>query len=129
MPEEIMVASWRVMTVSSCALTRFGPSDSSMLSPVFFSTRSITVRPRAFSSAVTASRERPVISPFSGVPVPSIALKTYVGAYISGGHLQVAALDQLVHLGGLGGARLGRGHRDPALTHQTRQRGVHRLHA
>ena len=47
MPEEIMVASWRVMTVSSCGLDRLEPSESSMLSPVFFSTRSMTVRPRA----------------------------------------------------------------------------------
>ena len=69
-----MVASWRVMTVSSWALTFFGPSESSMLNPVFFSTRSITVRPRDFSSAVTASRERPEISPFSGVPAASTAL-------------------------------------------------------
>ena len=30
MPEEIMVASWRVMTVSSAALTRFGPSEMSI---------------------------------------------------------------------------------------------------
>jgi hypothetical protein len=45
------------------------------LSPVFFSTRSITVRPRAFSSEVTASRETPEISPFSGVPAASTALK------------------------------------------------------
>ena len=75
MPEEIMVASWRVMTVSSWALTFLPPSESSILSPVFFSTRSITVSPRDFSSAVTASRETPEISPFSGVPAASTALK------------------------------------------------------
>src|SRR3954453_7779208 len=128
MPEEIMVASWRVMTVSSCALTRLGPRDSSIESPVFFSTRSMTVRPRDFSSAVTASREMPVISPFSGVPVPSTALKTKVAADMSGRHRE-AGFDELAHLGGLRGARLRRGHRDPALADEARQRGVHRLHA
>ena len=33
MPEEIMVASWRVMTVSSWALTFLRPRESSMLEP------------------------------------------------------------------------------------------------
>ena len=76
MPEEIMVASWRVMTVSSCGLDLLRRrARAPCLSPVFFSTRSITVRPRAFSSSVTASRETPVISPFSGVPAASTALK------------------------------------------------------
>ena len=82
MPEEIMVASWRVMTVSSCALTRLGPNDSSIWSPVFFSTSSMTVRPRDFSSALTASREMPVISPFSGVPAESTALNVNVATDI-----------------------------------------------
>src|SRR3954447_20807878 len=117
------------MTVSSCALTRLGPRESSIESPVFFSTRSMTVRPRDFSSAVTASREMPVISPFSGVPVPSTALKTKVAADMSGRHREGAGLDQLAHLGGLRCARLRRGDRDRALPDQARQRGVHRLHA
>ena len=33
MPEVIMVASWRVMTVSSAALTRFGTSVMSVFRP------------------------------------------------------------------------------------------------
>ena len=37
MPDEIIVASCRVITVSSCALTRFGPSEMSILRPDFFS--------------------------------------------------------------------------------------------
>ena len=54
MPEEIIVASWRVMTVSSAALTRFGMILSSTWSPLFFSASSITWSPRPRSSSVTA---------------------------------------------------------------------------
>ena len=43
MPEVIMVASWRVMTVSSAALTR--PKERSALSTDFFSASSMTFRP------------------------------------------------------------------------------------
>ena len=57
MPDEIIVASWRVMTVSSCALTRLGPSDSSIWRPDFFSSSAMTRRPRPLSSSVTAWRD------------------------------------------------------------------------
>ena len=53
MPEEIIVASWRDMTVSSAALTRFGPSRSSIFRPDFFSSSAMTFRPWALSSDVT----------------------------------------------------------------------------
>ena len=65
MPDEIMVASWRVMIVSSAALTRL-TSVISIWKPVFFSFRSMTVRPWAFSSAMTASFVAPTISPVDG---------------------------------------------------------------
>jgi hypothetical protein len=73
MPEAIMVASWRVMTVSSVALTRL-TSVISAFRPVFFSLRSMTVRPRALSSSVTASLVAPAISPADGMPEASTAL-------------------------------------------------------
>ena len=50
MPEEIIVASWREMTVSSAGLTRLGPSCSSIWSPLFFSSSAMTFRPRCLSS-------------------------------------------------------------------------------
>ena len=40
-----MVASWRVMIVSSAALTRFGIRRSSMFMPLFFSSSRMTWRP------------------------------------------------------------------------------------
>ena len=73
MPDEIMVASWRVMIVSSAAFTRL-TSVISIWKPVFFSFRSITVRPLAFSSAMTASFVAPTISPVAGMPEASTAL-------------------------------------------------------
>jgi hypothetical protein len=82
MPEEIMVASWRVITVSSAALTRFGPSESSMLRPDFFSRRSMIVRPCVRSCSITAPRLAPTSSPADGVPAPSSALYAQVEAAI-----------------------------------------------
>ena len=73
MPEAIMVASWRVMIVSSWALTRLN-SVISACRPDFFSFRSMTVRPRALSSSVTASLVAPTISPVDGMPEASTAL-------------------------------------------------------
>ena len=68
-----MVASWRVMIVSSWALTRL-ISVISIWRPDFFSLRSMTVRPRALSSSVTASLVAPTISPVDGMPEASTAL-------------------------------------------------------
>ena len=52
---------------------------------------------------------------------------------VGGGRHQAATsdsrLDELAHLGGLGGAALGGGHGDPALADEPGERGVHRLHA
>jgi hypothetical protein len=48
MPDETIVDSWRVITVSSAGLTRF-IRLSSMDRPVFFSTTSMTVMPWARS--------------------------------------------------------------------------------
>ena len=74
MPEEIMVASWRVMIVSSWALTRL-TSVISIWRPDFLrSLRSMTVRPRALSSSTTASLVAPTISPVDGMPEASTAL-------------------------------------------------------
>ena len=73
MPDEIMVASWRVMIVSSCAFTRL-MSVISIWRPDLRSLRSMTVRPRALSSSVTAALVAPTISPVDGMPEASTAL-------------------------------------------------------
>ena len=78
MPEEIMVASWRDMTVSSCCLTRFGPSRMSILRPDFFSSRVMTLRPRPLSSSMTELLLAPSTVPDCGIPARSTALKAYV---------------------------------------------------
>ena len=75
MPEEIIVASWRDMTVSSAALTRLGPRLSSIWSPLFFSSRAMTFRPCSLSMWVTDCLSAPSISPFCGMPERSTALK------------------------------------------------------
>src|SRR3954471_287747 len=123
MPDETIVASWRVMIVRSLALTRDG-SLSSIDRPVFFSCRLVTVRPRERSSSVAACLESPVTSPFWGTPVASVALKVKVAAPMAlRGHrrleldraaAQAAVLDQAPDLGGLVGAALGGGHGDAA---------------
>jgi hypothetical protein len=64
MPDEIIVASCRDITVSSAALTRFGPSRSSIWRPDFFSSRAMTFRPCSLSMAVTLCLSGPSISPF-----------------------------------------------------------------
>ena len=71
MPEETMVASWRVMIVSSAALTRFGRSLSSIFMPDFFSSRRMTWRPLVLSSAITAASLTPVMTPSWGRPAAS----------------------------------------------------------
>ena len=53
MPEVIMVASWRVMTVSSAALTR--PKERSALRTDFFSLQLHDLQALGRSSSVTAS--------------------------------------------------------------------------
>ena len=78
MPEEIIVASWRDITVSSDALTRLGPSRSSIWRPDFFSSSAMTLRPRPLSSVVTACLSAPAISPVCGMPARSTALKANV---------------------------------------------------
>jgi hypothetical protein len=72
MPELIMVASWRVITVSSADLMR--PKEMSALSADFFSLNSMIFRPWERSCAVTASREAPLSWPLDGTPAPSTAL-------------------------------------------------------
>ena len=60
-----MVASWRLMTVSSLAFTRL-TSVISIWKPVFFCLRSMTVRPRDLSSSRTACFVAPATSPLAG---------------------------------------------------------------
>ena len=74
MPEETIVASCRVMTVSSAALTRFGRSLMSIFMPDFFWSRRMTWRPLFLSSSITADSLMPVIMPSWGSPAPSTAL-------------------------------------------------------
>ena len=61
MPDEIIVASWRDITVSSLALTRLGPRRSSIFRPDFFSSSAMTLRPLALSSEVTVFLSAPSI--------------------------------------------------------------------
>ncbi len=74
MPDETMVASWRVMIVSSAALTRFGIRRSSIFMPLFFSSSRMTWSPRFLSSSMTADWLTPWIVPSEGRPAPSTAL-------------------------------------------------------
>jgi hypothetical protein len=74
MPEEIIVASWRDMTVSSFGFTRLGRSLMSMFMPDFFSSRLMTRRPRFFSSSVIDCLLSPLSSPLWGRPEASSAV-------------------------------------------------------
>ena len=120
------------MTVSSAALTRFGPSRSSIFIADFFSSSVMTFRPLAFSSDVTVFLSTPSIAPVCGMPARSTALKLKVAIRLPA-RFQLARtgrhLDQLAQLLGARGARLGDLLRDPAGADEARQRGVHRLHA
>ena len=74
MPEVIIVASWRVMTVSSVALTRLKSVMSALERATSSPRSSMIFRPWACSCSVTASLDGPLSSPFDGTPAPSTAL-------------------------------------------------------
>src|ERR1700754_1562389 len=106
MPEEIIVASWRVMTVSSAAFTRL-TSVSSMLRPDFFSASWMTLSPCLRSWSMTSCLEDPEICPFDGTPAPSTALYVQTATLMSRRHRdRHHALGEAAHLGRLRRARL-----------------------
>src|SRR5829696_2968370 len=130
MPDEIIVESWRVATVSSCALTRL---KRAMMSPTslepFFSTMSTTIRPLARSCCATCCLFSASTSPRVDTPNRSSALKVKVlsSADIALRHPHRA--HQATQLLGRRGARLGQLAGDLLAADEVGQRGVHRLHA
>ena len=129
MPEEIMVASWRVMTVSSWALTFFGPERELHAEPGLL----LDQVHHGQAAGLQLGGDR--LTGEAG----DLALLGRAGRVdglerVGGGRHQAATSSipdsiELAHLGGLGGAALGGGHRDPALADEPGERGVHRLHA
>ena len=73
MPEVIMVASWRVMTVSSAALMRW-KSVMSALSAPFFSRELHDLQALGGQLLLDRVLRCALSSPFDGIPVPSTAL-------------------------------------------------------
>ena len=73
MPDVIMVASWRVMTVSSVAFTRL-KSVMSALSADFFSAQLHDLQALGLKLLGDGVLGRPLSSPFDGTPIPSTAL-------------------------------------------------------
>src|SRR5436190_4209722 len=154
MPDEIIVASCRVATVSSVALTRLKRPSTSPTSVGFRSSMSRTIRPFARSCEETACLLSASISPRVCAPARSSALKTKVPMALAHPLRAVAVARRLAHAGA-GGSHAGGGRlrAEPAVAHQAHelvrrgrallsqlagdlggadelhQGGVHRLHA
>src|SRR3712207_4813065 len=127
MPELTIVASWRVITAMSVSLTRSAPG--SLISfDVRLSAMSRTIRPRDFSWSATCCFDSASTSPWAWRPVRSIALKTNVVALMTSRGHQTAGAHEAPQLVRMAGPLLGELLRDLALTHERRERGVHRLH-
>src|SRR3954469_2689459 len=127
MPDVTIVASWRVMTVRSWALTRW-KRERSISSDCFASEMSSGISPRWRSWSVTACLLSASTSPFACAPATSTALKTYVAILqlLRGRHRHVAAhqaLELVRRRRPLLGERAG----DLARAHEAGERGVHRL--
>src|ERR671930_2131258 len=125
MPDEIIVESCRVATVSSVAFTRLKRPRRSPTSVGFCSAMSRTIRPWARSCDATLCLSSASISPRVEVPVRSSALKAKVD--IALGHPHRA--HQAAQLFGARGTRLGEFPGDLLAAHEVGKRGVHRLHA
>src|SRR3954453_16160578 len=125
MPDEIIVESWRVATVSSWAFTRLKRGNRSPPSVGFCSSMSRTIRPFARSSDATVCLSSASISPRVAVPVRSSALYGKVDMAL--GHPHRA--HQAAQLLGGRGTRLRELAGDLLAPHQVGERGVHRLHA
>jgi hypothetical protein len=75
MPDETIVESWRVATVSSCAFTFLKrPSISPTSAALFFSSMSRTIRPFERSCVATACLSSASSSPRVELPARSSAL-------------------------------------------------------
>src|SRR3954453_12647984 len=83
MPDEIIVESWRVATVSSVALTRLKRPSMSPTSALLCSSTSRTIRPLARSCEETACLLSASISPRVCAPPRSRALKTKVAMVLA----------------------------------------------
>src|SRR3954449_5789288 len=125
MPDEIIVESCRVATVSSCALTFLKRPRRSPTSVGFCSSMSRTISPLARSCAATDCLSSASTSPRVAVPVRSRALNAKVD--IALGHPDGA--HQATKLLGARGASLGELSGDLVPAHEVDERGVHRLHA
>src|SRR3954454_17754413 len=125
MPDEIIVESCRVATVSSVALTRLKRPRRSPTSGGFCSSMSRTITAFARSWDATLCLSSAPISPRVEVPVRSSALNAKVDIVL--GHPHRA--HQAAQLLGARGARLGELAGDLLAPHQVGERGVHRLHA
>src|SRR5947207_10270727 len=125
MPDEIIVESCRVATVSSCALTFLKRPRRSPTSVGFCSSMSRTIRPLERSCAATDCLSSASTSPRVAAPVRSRALNAKVD--IALGHPHRA--HQSAELLGARGARLGELAGDLLAADEVDERGVHRLHA
>src|SRR5215217_4563265 len=96
MPELTIVASWRVMIVRSCGLTR--SRKGSLISfEACLSEMSRTMSPRDFSWSETTCLFSASTSPVAFAPLKSIALKTYVAMALRG-HPEAAHAHQAAQL-------------------------------
>src|SRR5215207_147831 len=130
MPDEIIVDSCRVATVSSWALTRLNRARMSPTSPeLFFSTMSTTIRPLARSCEATCCLFSASTSPRVETPDRSSALNVKVvsSAAIVLRHPHRA--HQATELLGRAGPGLGQLAGDLLATDEVGERRVHRLHA
>src|ERR671935_408806 len=125
MPEEIIVESWRVATVSSCALTFLKRPRRSPTSVGFCSSMSRTIRPLARSCAATDCLSSASTSPRVAAPVRSSALNAKVDIALRHPH----RAHQAAKLLGARGARLCELAGDLVPAHEVGKRSVHRLHA
>src|SRR5919204_3994625 len=125
MPDEIIVESCRVATVSSWALTFLKRPRMSPTSVGFCSSMSRTIRPLERSCAATDCLSSASISPRVEAPVRSSALNAKVD--IALGHPHRA--HQTAELLGARGARLGELAGDLVTAHEVGECSVHRLHA
>src|SRR5262245_33194111 len=125
MPDEIIVASWRVATVSSCGLTFLKRPRRSPTSVGFCSSMSRTIRPLARSCAATEALSSASTSPRVEAPVRSRALNAKVDIALCHPH----GAHQTAELLGARGARLCELAGDLVPAHEVGERGVHRLHA
>src|SRR5919204_3602193 len=126
MPDEIIVESCRVATVSSWALTFLKRPRMSPTSVGFCSSMSRTIRPLERSCAATDCLSSASTSPRVAAPVRSSALKAKVDIFSLRHPHRAHQAPELLRARG---ACLGELAGDLLPAHEVRQRGVHGLHA